>query len=109
MHDYNVLTHSGLGDNNSLSAPSESKPKWYESLVAIYGAYQGQRAADRLQKENLERMRQGMPPLSVEQYVSTQPPTAKIRHELDEKTKNMMIYGGIGLGAILLLTMMRKR
>lgn len=133
---YNVLSHSGLGvTSNSPAAPSEPldgffdtvkgffsqktdvnkstgekvPSAWYQDLINIYGAVQGQRQADKLQKENLERMRQGLQPLSVQQWTANQPPAARIQHEMDQGTKQILIYGGVGLGALLLFSLMRKR
>lgn len=123
MYKYDPLRHCELGgffdtvkDFFSSKSPQTIPSKsgslpvpWYQQLVSIYGAVQGQRQADKLQKENLERMRQGLPVLNVQQWADSQPPAATIRHEVDSGTKQLLLYGGLGLGAILLFTILKKK
>lgn len=59
-------------------------------------------------KVNLERLKQGLPPLSptqTEAYV--QRPGVSVG--LSPATRNLIMFGGLGLGAILLIGIMTKK
>lgn len=94
--------------DSTTKAPA---PTWYEKLINIYGAYQAQRLAqkqqDQLARENAARAAAGKSPLSMEQYAGFTAPQVNVG--LSPSTKQMLIYGGVGLGALLLFMIMGKR
>lgn len=93
----------------STPAPAE-KPSWWQNLiqtaVPAYLQYKQQRE---FQKLNIERARQGLPPISVEEYRAMTPPAATVEVGMSPQTRNMLLLGGLGLGALLLFTMKRGK
>lgn len=82
----------------------ESEP-WYAavlktSLPVIMNTYQQQQ----LTKLNIERMRQGLPPISAATYANQyMVPTAQVQVGPTEQMQKMMLYGAIGIGALIFL------
>lgn len=94
---------------DAASAPPEKL--WYEKLVDIYGAYQAQRTASKMQSElarqNMERAKAGLSPINIEDYARYSAPQVNVG--LSDATKNLLIYGGLALGGIFLVTTLMKR
>jgi len=106
--EYGFLNEDSGGD---AAAKPPEKP-WYEKLVSVYGAYQAQRTAQKLQeqlaRENAARASAGKPPINMDQYAKYAAPQVNVG--LSPTVQNILIYGGIGLAAVLLLPiLMGKR
>lgn len=93
-------------------ATPPKKAGWLDNLLSfapqMFMGYTQLSMQRQIAKINLERLRQGLPPLSptqTETYV--QRPGVSVG--LSPATRNMVIIGGVGLGAILLLGMMGKK
>lgn len=111
MRHNNELTDnlSAWNDENfyfGQSMPTEKA--WYEKLLDVYGTVRARKEADKLRKENLERMRRGQSPLSVDDWRALTPPAATVEVGMAPQTQRLLIFGALGLGAVLLL-MRRKR
>jgi hypothetical protein len=99
-----------------VDTASTDKP-WYEKsiekAVEIWGTVEAQKSAqkqaDKLQAENLRRARMGLPMISGQQYGAMRPPAATVAFGLSPDVKNMLLFGGLGLGALLLLPRLLKR
>lgn len=108
--DYWNSEFAYFGQTSTTVAAPAAKP-WYEKLVDIYGSYQAQRTAQKLQeqlsRENLERVKLGKSPIGMDEYASYAAP--QINVGLSENVRNMLIYGGIGLAGILLFTTLQRR
>lgn len=96
----------GLGEDGGESvlpaAPATDKT-WYEKLVeslvptaaAVYQARE-------LNKLNLQRVQQGLPMLSAQQFAQTyQPPVATVQVGMTPQTKQMLMFGALGIAALV--------
>lgn len=94
-----------LGNMAADAAVKPPEKLWYEKLVDVYGAYQAQRTAqkmqDQLARENFSRTSKGQPPLDMDSYARYASP--QINVGISPMVQNMLIYGGLGLAAILLI------
>ena len=86
---------------------------WYEKIVsaiapvataAVSVVQQAQIA-----KTNRERLRRGLPAIPPEQYQQYLAPAARAEVGLSPATRNMLLYGGLGLVALLVLPRLLKR
>ena len=108
MSDNSDFWNSEYGYLGDMAADAAAKPPekaWYEKLVDVYGAYQAQRTAqkmqDQLARENFNRTSKGQQPLDMDSYARYASP--QINVGVSPMVQNMLIYGGLGLAAILLL------
>lgn len=105
--EYGFLHEDSGGD----AATKPPELPWYEKLVNVYGAYQAQRTAqkmqDQLARENAARASRGNAPLSMDQYAKYASPQVNVG--LSPAVQNILIYGGLGLAGILILGMVMKR
>lgn len=93
-------------------APATSQP-WYEKLVSAItpiastalNVYQ----QSRIDRMNRQRIAQGLAPIAPEQYRAALGPTATAEVGIAPATRNMLLYGGLGLAAILILPRLLKR
>lgn len=75
--------------------------KFGSAALALYQQQQ-------LAKTNLKLIQAGQPPIQVSS-VPGLAPTIQVQGGLDPSTKNLVIAGALGLGAVLLLGMKRRR
>lgn len=68
---------------------------WYESLARLLPAIAATQQQRELLKVQTERARQGLPPLDVSQY------GLGVRVGLSEDSKQLLIYGGVALLALV--------
>lgn len=96
-------SYFGLGADTTPPPAQDANP-WYVTLASgamnLYQQYL-------LSKQNDARAKAGMAPLSAQEYAQTQIPPARAQVGLDPQTRNMLMYGGLGLGAILLFAMLQ--
>lgn len=109
----NELDWSALGDDETViteSAGSGTVEPWYQSILrstlpVLASTYQQQQ----LNKLNLERMRNGLPPISGQQYASQyQIPAAQVQVGMTSDTQKLVMYGGLALLAFLGINSMMK-
>lgn len=102
---YSTAYASGFGAVDVTVDPTKEPPKWLQTLTQL--AQQGLSVyqAERLRKENLERIRAGQPPLT-EAQMRALAPTANVNVALPQDLKWAMIGGGAFL---LYLLAKRKR
>lgn len=98
----------GYFGQTSPEAPAAPAPTpWYAAPLAFAMQLYQQRQMAKVQQE---RARAGLPPLTPEQYrAQYQPPIATAEVGLAPQTRNLLIYGGIGLAALLLLPQLLRR
>jgi len=107
----------GLGYTPNVPAPVVSATTkavpWYEKIVstltpvatAALSVYQ----QSRFDKMNRQRISQGLAPIPIDQYRAAMAPTATAEIGLSPATRNMLLYGGLGLAALLVLPRLLRR
>lgn len=88
--------------------PKTGIAAFIENLPNLFLGYTQISMQNKIAKINLERMKQGLPALSAAQteaYV----PRPGVSVGLSPATRNLLMYGGLGLGAILLFGIMTKK
>ncbi len=94
-----------LGDSAADAAATPPAKTWYENLIDIYGAYKAQDIAlknqDMLAKENAARVSRGQQAVDMSTYMQRTAPQVNVG--LSPMVTNILIYGGLGLAAILLI------
>ena len=100
-----IVGSGGFGAVDVTVDPTKQPPKWLETISQL--AQQGLSVyqAERLRKENLDRIRAGQPPLTDAQMKALAP-TANVNVALPQDLKWAMIGGGAFL---LYLLATRKR
>lgn len=111
-------TLSGLGITAPTDVTTTEKPvapsladKVKDLVLGVsqaYLTYEQMQAQKKVMALQLERARAGLPPLDInmEQYGLTGP---QVSVGLSPTTRNLLIAGGIGLGAVYLLPKLLKR
>ncbi len=84
---------AGIGEDDSSSWVDAFK----EVLPAVASVYQQRE----FNKMNLALINSGKAPVSADQYMASQPVTARVALEPTDQAKKMMIYAGIGLLALV--------
>lgn len=107
----NEFSYFGQVQVPTTGTPPTPEEPWYKRIIsAATAAYQLKQQLA-LQKElnrlNIERAKAGLPSISAKEYVEQIAPTARVIVEPESGLKNMLIIGGIGLAALILLG--RKR
>jgi hypothetical protein len=87
----------GLGDDTTTTDTSTWVDAIKEVLPAVASVYQ----QDQFNKANIALINQGKPPMSAQQYMATQPPTANVVVGPNSTAQKALIYGGIALLAIV--------
>lgn len=109
--DYWGTEYGYLGDAAADAAATAPDKPWYEKLVDVYGAYQATRTAqkmqDQLARENAARASAGKQPISMDSYAKYAAPQVNVG--LSPNVMNMLLYGGLGLGGILLFSMIMRK
>lgn len=88
-------------------------PSFFEKLVSAVtpiattavSVYQ----QSRIDRMNRQRLAKGLPAIPPEQYRQYMAPTATAEIGLSPATRNLLIYGGLGLAALLILPRMLRR
>jgi len=101
------------GAPTAATVPAAPVVPWYTKIVsalapvgtAALSVYQ----QARIDKMNRERLRAGQPPIPPEQYRQYIGPTATAEIGLSPATRNMLLFGGLGLAAVLLLPRLMRR
>jgi hypothetical protein len=101
-----LMTPSGAPAAPQAAQPSATSAGWLDSLVkgfsqALPVAAQAY-SVKKLTDLNIDRARQGLQPLSTQQYAAMIP-AAQVQVGPDDSTKKLLMYGAIGVGGILLL------
>jgi hypothetical protein len=100
------------GRLGQAEAPAPSAP-WYQQITqalapiatTALSVYQ----QSRIDRMNRQRLAQGLAPISPEQYRAAVGPTASAEVGISAPTRNLLLYGGLGLAAILILPKLFKR
>lgn len=88
-------------------APASSEP-WYASLAkALVPAAANVYQSAQLNKLNIARAQQGLAPISGAQFAQLQPPTATVQVGPSAQAQQWMKYGAIGVGALVLLKVLK--
>lgn len=85
----------GLGEDNTSSS------SWVDAFTAVLPAVASVYQQREFNKANLALINSGRPPMSGEQYMATQAPTAKVQVGPDADAKKWIVYAGIGLLALV--------
>ena len=79
---------------NNIAVAGES---WIDAIARAMTTVAMAESQRQILKAQLERARQGLPPLKTSEYAPA------INVGLSDQTRNLLIYGGIALAAVLLL------
>lgn len=94
------------------TATPPKKTGWLDNLLNLapqmFMGYTQISMQKQIAKVNLERLKQGLPPLSAAQ-TEAYSPRPGVSVGLSPATRNLLMYGGLGLGAILLFGIMTKK
>jgi hypothetical protein len=95
----------GLGNlgDDIPTPPVSQTSSWLDTLKSVAAPLLATYQQQQLFKMNVERAKNGQPPLSSEQFATG------VKVGLDPSTQQMLTYGGIGLLAILAFGMLKKR
>jgi hypothetical protein len=101
-----LKTPSGAAAAPQAAQPSATSGGWLDSLIkgvsqALPVAAQAY-TVKKLTDVNIDRARQGLQPLSAQQY-QAMIPAAQVQVGPDDAAKKLMLYGALGVGGILLL------
>lgn len=97
--------YSSTSSGNNNATPSSTGTPWYANILAQgLSLYQ----QVELQKTNLDRAKQGLPPLTAAQYGATIP-TAQVQVGLSSGTKTALYLGAGGVLLIGLAIVLKKR
>jgi hypothetical protein len=83
----------GLGDDDSSAWVDAFK----EVLPAVASVYQ----QDQFNKMNIALINAGRQPVSAQQYMATQAPTANVVFGPNDAAQRWIVYGGLGLLALV--------
>lgn len=94
------------------AATQPKKTSWLDNLLNLapqmFLGYTQISMQRQIAKVNLERLKQGLPPLSPAQ-TEAYTPRPGVSVGLSPATRNLLMFGGLGLGAILLFGIMTKK
>ena len=79
-----------------------------ENLPNLFLGFTQVTLAQKIAKINLERVRQGLPPLDASQTAAIAPRPG-VAVGLSPDVKNIIVIGGLGIGALILFGMMRPK
>lgn len=101
-----LSTPSGAPASPQAAQPSATSPGWLQSLVQgvtqVLPVAAQAYSAKKLTDINIDRARQGLQPLSPQQYQQLAP-QAQVRVGMDDATKKLLLWGGgIALGLVAL-------
>ncbi len=110
-------TWSGAATLQPAATP-EPEPAWWEKLATagadIAKGYLSYKQQDKITDMQVERMQRGLPP--IEDPGRYMAPTVKIAHEIDpsqfapsQETQNLLLTGGLAVGAVLLFMLLGNR
>lgn len=86
------------------------EPSWFEKLfTTAAGIYQQKQALKQAREENVMRAQQGLPPVSTAEIKRQFAPQAAVEVGLSPQIRNMLVIGGLGLGAFMVVNMLRKK
>lgn len=104
-----LITPSGAASAPQAATTPQSQAgvPWYESLAKTFATTVLPVAASVYQQKkitdlNTERLRAGLPMLSPQQY-SSMYPTASVAVGPNDQAKKLLMYGAVGVGALVLL------
>jgi hypothetical protein len=100
---------SYFGQAPAVSAPTPWYQKITEALAPIATTAMTVYQQSLLQRMQRKRIEQGLPPIPPEEYRAALGPTASAEVGLAPATRNLLLYGGLGLAALLILPRMLKR
>lgn len=107
-----ATTGEGPTLNYEVGAPPPPKKTGFaaflENLPTIFGGVTQVILANKIAKINLERMRQGLPPLDASQ-VQAAAPSAGVRVGLSPELTRILIFGGLGIGALVAFSILRSK
>lgn len=92
-----------------LGAAPVTQPEqapWYGTLATgamnLYQQYQFARANDK-------RIQAGQVPIDAREYAAAQLPAARAEVGLDKSTRDMMMYGGIAVAGLVIMSLLTKK
>lgn len=88
--------------------PKTGFAAFIENLPQLFMGYTQVSLAKKIANINLERARQGLPPLDTGQ-VQAMAPRPGVAVGLSPDVKRIIIIGGVGIGALILFGMMRPK
>lgn len=95
--------------NQEIPAPDSGFfGKLVTGITDISKAVMAYKTQDDINDINLERVRRGQAPISAA-YLRAMQPQMGVNVGLSPQVKNLLIFGGLGLGAVYLLTRRRSR
>jgi hypothetical protein len=94
---------TGLGDDTDVGTTTTSNDSstWVDAFKAVLPAVASVYQQDQFNKMNVALINAGKPPISAAQYMATQPPTANVTLGPNAAAQKWIIYGGIGLLALV--------
>ena len=99
----------------AIAAPTASMGDWFSSFLTpaigaakdIGVAYMGYQTQQDINALNLERARRGQAPLSAS-YVQAMQPQVGVNVGLSAQSKQLLLYGALGLGAMFAVSQFTK-
>ncbi len=105
-----VMSRTRLGAAGDEAVVAE--PEWYEQVItaasAIIPTYYNYKLQSKLVDAQISRARAGQAPLDEQYFKSSANIGPTIKHQIDtgisDDTKNILVFGGLGLAAFYLLS-----
>jgi len=94
-----VLEEIAPGINTKINQTQTANESWIDTLTKLVPALTMTVQQVQLMQLNIERARNGLPPIDITQYSGV-----GVNVGLSASTRNLLIYGGIALVAVLFLT-----
>ena len=114
--DSGLITEPPGSESVAVAAPSANATDWFASYLKpaigavrdLGVAYMGYETQRDLNQINLERARKNLAPLSPA-YAQAMQPQVGVNVGLSAQSKQLLLYGAIGLGAMFAISQFTKR
>lgn len=106
-----IVKNAGNRMGNKLGQEGVADQEWYEQVItaasAIIPTYYNYKMQSKLVDAQIARARAGQDPLDATFFAPTATLAPTVRHEISagmtDQTKNILLFGGLGLAAFFLL------
>lgn len=104
-----MVTTSPTTGKTFMQSVTDGVQQAIPSIVTLANTAIAIKAQDKLAKLNVQRAASGQAPIDIATYNEANAPVVKIQGGVDSGTSKGLMYGGLAIGAAVLIMAMRKR